>query len=521
MHPVLINGQWISAKSSGAFTATNPQTGETLPGEYPISNWDDCDRALTAATAAYQEMLKIGREPVAKFLGLYADKIEGQKQELAAMANLETGLPVAPRLHDVELPRTIGQLRQASAAASSQSWTLPTIDTANNIRSLHASIGPVFSIGPNNFPFAYNGVAGGDFAAAIAAGNPVIAKAHPAHPSTSRMLAELAHAAAGEVGLPTGAVQMVYRTSHEDGLRMIADPRIMATGFTGSRHAGLAIKRASDEAGKPAYLEMSSVNPVVILPGAIAERSTDIVGEFCTSCLMAAGQFCTNPGFVVLIAGETTEAFVKAVAQKFSDSPSGTLLTSGVRAALGQSVKTLIDSGAVLVAGGSADQGPRVAFENTVLRVSGSKFLKSAETYQTEMFGAASLFVVAKDLEEVTQIMTHLEGNLTGTIYLAKDGSDDAAYTKVATKLRQKVGRLLNNKMPTGVAVSAAMNHGGPFPATGHAGFTAVGFPATIRRFSMLQSFDGVREDLLPDALRDQNPDGQLWRFIDGNWTQK
>ena len=182
---------------------------------------------------------------------------------------LKRRLPGAPRLKDVELPRTTSQLRQAAAAAREGSWALPTIDTKLNIRSCLASIGPVWVFGPNNFPFAFNSVAGGDFAAAIAAGNPVIAKANTSHPGTTRRVAELAQQAAEKTEMPSGTVQLIYRTSHADGLRLVADARTGATGYTGSRHAGLALKAAADAAGKPIYLELSSINPVVILPGAI------------------------------------------------------------------------------------------------------------------------------------------------------------------------------------------------------------------------------------------------------------
>ena len=189
------------------------------------------------------------------------------------MLNIETALPILPRLKESELPRTIDQLRQAAAAAREGSWALPTIDTKNNLRSCYGAIGPVCVFGPNNFPFAYEGIAGGDFASAIAAGNPVIAKAHPSHPGTARLLAELAQRSAEEAKLPPGTVQMIYRLENDDGLRLMKDRRVAAVGYTGSRKAGLALKAAADSAGIPIYLELSSINPVVILPGALASAA--------------------------------------------------------------------------------------------------------------------------------------------------------------------------------------------------------------------------------------------------------
>ena len=273
-HPVLIAGEWRKAQSRRSFSSENPALGEKLPGEYPVSDWADCDAALAAATAAAAVLRASPPDTIAAFLEAYAGRIEARKAELVDVAHAETGLPKAPRLADVELPRTTGQLRQAAAAAREGSWALPTIDSKLDIRSVLAAIGPVWVFGPNNFPFAFNSVAGGDFAAALAAGNPVIAKANSSHPGTTRLLAEEAHAAATAAGLPPGTVQLIYRTSHEDGERLVSDPRTGATGYTGSRAAGLKLKAAADAAGKPIYLELSAVNPVLILPGALAERGT-------------------------------------------------------------------------------------------------------------------------------------------------------------------------------------------------------------------------------------------------------
>ena len=516
--PVLIAGQWRPAQASGTFHAENPANGERLSGEYPVSTWADCDTALNAAAEAARILRATTPEQIAKFLTRFAERIEARKSEIVETAHAETALPKSPRLMEVELPRTTGQLRQAAAAALEGSWALPTIDTKLNIRSVLGPLGPVLVFGPNNFPFAYNGVAGGDFAAAIAAGNPVIAKAHPCHPNTTRLLAEEALAALGESGLPPATVQMIYNIAPEDGLRWVADPRLGAVGFTGSRAAGMKLKVAADAVGKPIYLEMSSLNPVVILPGALAERGAKIMEEFTGSCLMASGQFCTSPGLTILFASNEAEQFIAGVKAKLEGTMPPTLLSSGVARNLAASVKTLQAAGAELVTGGLPLTGNR--FANTLLRVSGEKFLSSPEKLQTEAFGNASLAVVVRDAGEAAAVINHLEGNLTGGIYSDAGGSDDALYGKLAPLLRTRVGRLLNDKMPTGVAVSPAMNHGGPFPATGHPGFTAVGIPASLRRFAALHCYDNVRPARLPDALQNKNPNGIMWRLVDGNWSQ-
>jgi NADP-dependent aldehyde dehydrogenase len=515
--PILIAGDWRAAKASGTFHAENPVTGTPLPEEFPTSAWGDCDDVLNAAADAAKSLRVIAPEQIAKFLTRYAERIEARKNEIVEIANLETALPKSPRLADVELPRTTNQLRQAAAALEG-SWALPTIDTKTNIRSLLAPLGPVLIFGPNNFPFAYNGIAGGDFAAAIAAGNPVIAKAHPSHPRTSQILAEEAIAAVRETNLPPATVQMIYNIAPEDGLKMAADKRLGAIGFTGSRAAGLKLKAAADAVGKPVYLEMSSLNPVVILPGALAERGAKIVEEFSGSCLMASGQFCTSPGLIILFASNETERFIAGVKAKLESTTPGILLSSGVARNLASSVKILQSAGAELVTGGSPLAGNR--FANTLLRVSGEKFLASPEKLQTEAFGNASLFVVARDAAEMEKVLLQLEGNLTGGIYSDTNGGDDSLYEQFAPILRSRAGRFLNDKMPTGVAVVSAMNHGGPFPATGHPGFTAVGIPASLRRFAMLQCFDNVRPARLPAALQNKNPNGKMWRLIDGQWSQ-
>ena len=516
--PVLLAGQWRAAQSTGSFRTENPATGETLPDEFPISEWADCHAALNAATQAAATLRHTPPEQIAKFLTRFAERMDARKSELVEIAHTETALPKSPRLADVELPRTTGQLRQAAAAALEGSWAMPTIDARLNIRSMLGPLGPVLVFGPNNFPYAYNGVAGGDFAAAIAAGNPVIAKAHPSHPKTTKLLAEEAFTAVIETELPPATVQMIYNIAPADGLRLVADPRLGAVGFTGSRAAGLKLKAAADAVGKPIYLELSSLNPVVLLPGALAERGAKLAEEFTVSCLMASGQFCTSPGLIILFAGDDAEQFIETVKAKLEVTAPTTLLSSGVARNLTTSVQTLQAAGAELLCGGSALAGNR--FANTLLRVSGGQFLSAPEKLQTEAFGNASLMVVVRDTAQAAEVLAALEGNLTGCLYSDTRGSDDTLYDQLAPLLRSRVGRLLNDKMPTGVAVSAAMNHGGPFPATGHPGFTAVGIPASIRRFGALHCFDNVRHARLPAALQNKSPNGRMWRLIDGDWSQ-
>jgi 2,5-dioxopentanoate dehydrogenase len=523
LEPVLIDGEWRQASSpAGAFSAVDPSTREPLEERYPVSGIHDVERASAAAQDAVAALRAVPRDRIADFLEDYAGRIEASAEVLVDRAARETGLPPSPRLRLVELPRTTDQLRQAAAAVRHRSWCHATLDTRHNIRSVLAPLGgPVVVFGPNNFPFAFNSVAGGDFAAAVAAGNPVIGKANTGHPGTTKLLAEAALAAALGCGLPPAIVQLLYRTPPDVGFRLVSHPAIGATGFTGSKTAGLGLKHAADAAGKPIYLEMSSVNPVFVLPGALEERLAGVARELFESCAMGAGQFCTRPGVTVIQQHALADAFIAEAAALFGRAAPGTLLGASGIEAIGSGIDELVAHGATIVTGGRAETGPRCAFANTLLRTTGDAFLENPHALQTEAFGTVNLVVVARDLSEMTEIAAVLEGSLTGCIYSATTGEDDRAYAVLAPVLRQKVGRLLNDKMPTGVAVSPAMNHGGPYPATGHPGFTAVGIPASMLRFAALQCYDNVRADRLPPEIGNRNPTGTMWRLIDGEWSQR
>ncbi|MBD8878988.1 aldehyde dehydrogenase family protein [Rhodanobacter sp. 7MK24] len=516
--PVLIAGEWRPASEpTASFRAEDPATGNTIGAEFPVSGAADVEAAIAAAAAVADELARTPPEQIATFLDAYANGIERDAEALVALAHAETALPAETRLAKVELPRTCGQLRQAARAVRNFGWTQPVIDTAAGLRSHRAPLHkPVLVFGPNNFPFAFNAIAGSDFASAIAARNPVIAKAHPSHPATCERLAQLAHVALREAGLPAAAVQMLYRFDASLGLKLAGDPRLGAIGFTGGRPTGLALKAAADAAGVLAYLELSSINPVFLLPGALAERGTALAQEFFSSCTMGSGQFCTNPGVVVVPRGADGDAFVAAATAHFAAAAPGVLFSRGVLEHLQRGVDTLRKAGAATLAGGAA-AGPGHRYQPTLLQVDAAQFLHAPQALQTEAFGPVSLLVRADDVAQMAALAAAFEGNLTGTIYSAAGDSDDHAWAQVAAALRPRVGRLIGNRMPTGVAVSPAMNHGGPYPSTGHPGFTAVGMPAAIQRFTALHCYDHVPDGQLPPELRDRNPGG-VARQIDGHW---
>jgi NADP-dependent aldehyde dehydrogenase len=518
---VLVGGAWRPANAVGSFQASDPSTGRLLPERFPVSAWDDALEALAAGRKAAFELAAASPDVLADFLDLFARRVVERAEDLVALAHRETSLPVEPRLRLNELPRTAHQAHQAAAAARDRTWCRATIDSRLNIRSKHGPLGgPVVVFGPSNFPLAFNPVGGGDAVTAIAAGNPVVAKGHPGHPATTRLFAQIALDCLAETGLPRATVQLLHDLRPEDGLRLVAHPWVGATAFTGGRPAGLKLKEAADRAGKPIFLEMSSVNPVFVLPGAMSERGDSIAAELFASCSLGAGQFCTKPGLVVVLEDDAGRAFVETARALFANPPAGYLLGPGQADSLGAAVAEMAGRKAEILAGGSEIEGAGYRFANTLLAVSVPDFLRAPEVFGREAFGTTAVLVLASKAGEMTAVAEVLGGNLAASIYSRAGGEDEALYRMIEPLLRRSVGRLLNDKMPTGLAVVPAMVHGGPFPATGHPGFTSVGIPASILRFTALHGYDNVRPGRLPEALRDKNPTGRMWRFIDGGWTQ-
>ncbi|MCX6565245.1 MAG: aldehyde dehydrogenase family protein [Candidatus Aminicenantes bacterium] len=521
--PILINGSWRPARALETFTAFDPSSGRPLPGVYPVSSFADADEAVGAGRKAAGDLALVSSAVLADFFDLFARGILDRGDELVETAHRETALPAEQRLRTSELPRTTGQLHQAAESVRDGSWRQATIDTKFNIRSVREPLGgPVVVFGPNNFPFAFNASAGGDFAAALAAGNPVIAKGHPSHPGTTRLFAEIARDCLEETGLPRASVQLLYHLKPEDGLRLVAHPGIGATAFTGSRQAGLTLKQSADSAGRLIYLEMSSLNPVFLLPDAVRERGLEIAAELFSSCSLAAGQFCTKPGLTALLDNDDGRAFVSAVVKHFQSPPSGFLFSRNGREAVEAAVENIRRLGAELLAGGKLVLEPGYRFENTLFRISGERFLRNAGELQVEAFGTVLLLVCAESEDVLLHVAESLEGNLGIGIYSGSAGGrDEAIYDRLAPILRLKTGRLLNDKMPTGLAVVPSMVHGGPYPAAGHPGFTSVGIPPSFLRFTALRCYDNVRPDHLPPVLRDPNPTGRMWRLVDGEWTRE
>jgi alpha-ketoglutaric semialdehyde dehydrogenase len=522
MEPVLVAGEWRPAAATDSFRAVDPSTGRGRDAIWPVSGWADVDAALDAAVRAAEELGRLPVETIARFLERYAARLEAKADELVAAAHAETGLAIRPRLAEVELPRTLDQLRQAAAAAREQTWRMAMIDTGKNIRSQAVGLGPVVVFPPANFPLAYGAVTGGDFAAAIAAGNPVIAKAHPGNPSVSLLAAREAAEAVRETGMPSATVQLVHGVSLADGERLVADPRVGATGFTGGQEAGRKLFTAATAAGRVIWVEMGSINPVVFLPAALAERAVEIAGELTASVTGSAGQFCTKPGLAFFVDDAAGKAFVAAVAAAFGGIGAQVLLGPTGRERLRAAIGRLRAAGArVLVGDGAAAEvdGP-CTHVPTLLEVTAGELVADPAGLVVEAFGNATVLVRCRSLAELEQALACVGGSLGASVYLARSGADDAAFARVAPLVVARAGRVIENRMPTGLAVVPPMQHGGPWPSAGPPFFSAVGFPWTILRFARRVCFDGVSQPRLPEMLRDGPPPGRPWRFIDGVWTR-
>jgi NADP-dependent aldehyde dehydrogenase len=515
--PILVGGEWRPAAAIDTYRAIDPSTGQPRDALWPTSAWSDVDEALDAATQAADELRRLPAAALGRFLTRYAERLEARGGELVLLAHAETGLLVKPRLAEHELPRMLDQLKQAAAAAAEETWRMATIDTAKNIRAAAFGLGPVVVFPPANFPLAYGAVTGGDFAAAIAGGNPVIAKAHAGHPSVSRLAAAEAIEALRETGLPPATVQLVHGLAPADGERLVADVRVGGTGFTGSQQAGEKLFAAAAATGRVIWVEMGSINPVVLLPGALAERGEQIAEQLTASVTGSAGQVCIKPSIVFFVDGAAAEGFVGSLCRRFGAIGPQVLLGPSGHDRLVDAVGHLHASGARILVGGTAGEGA-CTFLPTLLEVTAAELIANRRALLVEAFGNVTLLVRCASVAELQRALEPLEGALAACFHAARDGSDDEAARGVLPLLIARAGRVVENRMTTGMSVSPAMQHGGPWPSASPPFFSAVGMPWSILRFARRICFDGWSQERLPECLRDQPPSGRPWRFIDGGW---
>ncbi len=502
------------------FCGVNPASGEHLPSAFSIAQIDDVEAACALAAQAFPAFAATDANARAGFLDAIADDILALGDALIERAHQETALPIA-RLTG-ERGRTIGQLRMFAQEVRDGGWRGIRIDPAlpertplprSDIRMHKVPLGPVAVFGASNFPLAFS-VAGGDTASALAAGCPVVVKGHPAHPGTSELVAHAIRSAVETCGMPEGVFSLLQGPSNDIGAALVADPKISAVGFTGSRGGGLALMQiaAARAVPIPVYAEMSAVNPVVLMPGAMADNAEGLAAGFVGSLTMGVGQFCTNPGLVFAIDSPALDRFIAAAAKAVEASAPGAMLTAGIHDAYTQGTAKLNAGQKVAtLARGAGDVGRASA---ALFSISADDLAAASEVTH-EVFGPSSVLVRCRDAQALAAALESLEGQLTATVHFA--ASDHSAVAALMPTLERKAGRLIANGWPTGVEVCHAMVHGGPYPATSDGRSTSVGTLA-IDRFLRPVAWQDFPDALLPAPLKHSAQDGILHR-LDGAWV--
>lgn len=510
----------LSREGKGAFTSVNPRTKQAGVQVFTNATTGEIDRAVRAAAEACEEVRLYSAEKLAGFLDVVVSEIDALGDILLETADWETGLGL-PRLQG-ERDRTTGQLHKFATLLREGSYVDAIIDTAteaaHDIRRMLIPIGPVGVFSASNFPFAF-AVAGGDTASAFAAGCPVVVKGHPGHPATSALFAGAINSAVRQSGFPAGMFSLIQGADVEVGQALVKHPQIEAIGFTGSLRAGRAIHDAAAARPRPipVYAEMGSINPVVFLPEAVKNRAESLAEGLVHSVTLGGGQFCTNPGLLFVLDRPEASRFISMVVERMAQVEPCVLLNAQIEGGLAMAVETTREFPFVeLLTGGRVQSEHHYTYASTVMRVSSADFRAHA-ALQEELFGPVTVFVICQSIDDLTETLQVLHGNLTATIHAEESEQDQA--NDLYLLLREKAGRLIWNGFPTGVAVVPSMVHGGPYPATTVAGTTSVGTTA-IRRFMRPVAYQNMPDALLPDALKDANP-LNIWRLVNWEWTKE
>jgi NADP-dependent aldehyde dehydrogenase len=514
-------GDELGSGSGKTLTVTSPLDSAPLLGAFHVANEQEVDRAVELADEAFLTYGKMPGERRAAFLEQIAEEILALGDGLITRAHLETGLPEA-RLTG-ERARTVGQLRLFAQVAREGSWVDARIDRAipdrqpvpkPDLRRLLIPLGPIIVFGSSNFPLAFS-VAGGDTASALATGNTVIVKAHGGHPGTSEMVATAIHQALIASKLPPGVFSMVHGAGKVVGVRLVRHPLARAVGFTGSRAAGRALFDAASSRPEPipVFAEMSSLNPVFILPLALRERTARIAEGLRGSMTMGVGQFCTKPGLVFGLQGPELEHFQDTLARLLEAVAPATMLHAGICESYheGLARASKVSSVKLLARSQTPPDPVKTQAESVVLRTDMSNFRKHPELAE-EVFGPFAIVISGSSLSELEDVASGLEGQLTATVHGTSEDLQNAR--DLLAILERKAGRLIINGFPTGVDVCPSMNHGGPYPATTDVRFTSVG-TAALYRFVRPICYQDFPESLLPPELREENP-LRLQRIVDG-----
>jgi alpha-ketoglutaric semialdehyde dehydrogenase len=482
----------------------------------------EINMVMDKAWKAFHVYRKLSLKQRADFMRAIATGLDNAPDDLIPTAMQETNLPEA-RLRN-EKTRTVFQLTSYADACERGEWLEARIDTANpdrnppkpDIRKMLLPLGPVVVYGASNFPFAYS-TAGGDTACALAAGCPVIVKAHPAHAGTSEIVARIILEAAKQLQLPEGIFTHVHAASFEVGKALVKHPYTKAVGFTGSYIAGKALYDWANERKEPipVFSEMGSINPVWLLPGKLQQSAADIAKMYAGSITLGVGQFCTNPGLIIGIEGEPLQQFITALGNEIKQIAPGTMLHPGIAKTYGEKKATALSQQDVTTIAESATAPAVNQGVPAIASASGKAFLNNPVLHQ-EVFGPYSLVIRCADMQEMLQVALHLEGQLTCTLMATEQ--DVLEQEELIGAIQNICGRYIMNSVPTGVEVCLSQHHGGPFPATTDARFTSVGADG-IKRFARPVAFQGWPDSLLPDELKNGNPAG-IWRTVNNELTK-
>jgi NADP-dependent aldehyde dehydrogenase len=516
-------GSELSANGTRTFKAFNPAANRFMEEDFFLATEEEMNAIMQLAENAFAAYRNVQSRERALFLEAIAEEIMAAGDDLIARCTAESGLPEA-RITG-ERARTVGQLQLFAASIRKGDYVQARIDQAipdrkplpkPDLRRMLIPIGPVLVFGASNFPLAFS-TAGGDTASALAAGCPVIVKAHSAHPGTNEIVSRAIIRAALKTGMPEGVFSMLY-ADRALAIKAVEHPVVKAVGFTGSRQAGMTIFKAAVDRKEPipVYAEMSAVNPVIILPGAIEENAAGIAEGLAASMTNGVGQFCTNPGIVFLLDNEKTEFFLQKLINKIKASSPGTMLSPGICKAYREGVELLkqIPGVAQIAASGTGADAGKNEGTPVLFLVSAEQFMQD-ERLRGEVFGPSSTIVLCRSLPEMEKALACMEGQLTASIHAGSQ--ETGSLTGLLQVMTLKAGRILFNGFPTGVEVCASQQHGGPFPATTDGRATSVG-TAAMERFLRPVAFQQFPDALLPDPLKKENP-LRILRLVDNQYV--
>ncbi len=516
-------GNQQSAKGKVTFKTFNPQLNVENENTFYEATTDEIDESVSLATKSFQEFSNILGVKRAAFLNAIADEILDLGDELIETYCSETGLPSGRA--QGERSRTIGQLRSFATLLEEGSWVDASIDTAQpnrepipkpDLRKMLTALGPVVVFGASNFPLAYS-TAGGDTAAAFAAGCPVLVKSHPMHAGTGELVASAIIKAAKKTGMPNGVFSNLNSSGIQVGTQLVSHDGVKAVGFTGSIPGGRALYDLASKRKEPipVFAEMGSVNPVIILPKALDNRANDLAKIYAESITLGTGQFCTNPGLILGIKGASLTQFISELATQIVKVDPMCMLHPNIIGAYESNKEKAISQKDLTVVSNYQDEVKRNFARQVITTVEGEIFLENPALHQ-EVFGPYSIIVQCENKEQLETIITDLEGQLTGTVIA--DDNEENNFSGVILALQNRVGRIIFNGVPTGVEVCPSMNHGGPYPASTDSRFTAVGIHS-IKRWVRPFSYQDWPNNLLPAELQNENPLG-ISRLVNGTQTK-